>query len=668
MKKLLTMLAIVFCMLSASTVYAAETDSGVLEEGQVRFDQMNGCIVNKLELDQYYYVHELEQSDDPFGDDNEYYIKLNIPEDGRIKVEIEDYTEDVFPDGLNIPTVQSSQIGAYVYRYWKDNNMKRDSGWITVKSGMYIPRFYAYSVNEEAKMIVRYQKSAEYNGETEDNDTFDDADILLSGVKYEGDYSKENDIDVYKMQLTNPGAVQLSCSGIAAYSALYKEDVHGNVTDMYDLDEISKIRLGAGVYYFEILPNTPDAYFRRTAEYSIQADVTYESEDQYEQEPNNVISQANLKKVNVSYTGNLNDANDYDLYKFEVPKGRMALEFTIPRQRTPDSIKVSLLDDLFNELDSYENTSNPYYISKSILHDAGTYYVKVESGSSNQVMTEDYTVNLNNTDYVYVSRITLPKERALYKGKSLKLNAGVTPENAMNRSIKWSSSNSSVASVDRNGNVTAKNVGTAVIKAAAQDGSGVCAYTTIKVSIPIKLNKSSVSGYVGKNFTLKLSGTNGTEKWKSSKKSIVAVNAKGVVTCKKIGTAKITATYKGKTYSCTVTVKPTFKKGTWFAYPDGGYCFKIHSIQGNKMTYSFYMPSVSVKKKTAVIQSNGKKAKASFKCKNKKTHSLVITVSGNTIKVTETSSCKNKLLDGFKPNKKKKITHSFHTEEYFYGR
>lgn len=71
----------------------------------------------------------------------------------------------------------------------------------------------------------------------------------------------------------------------------------------------------------------------------------------------------------------------------------------------------------------------------------------------------------------------------------------------------------------------------------------------------IKLNKTSLTLYVGETATLKLTGTDKTVKWFSSKKTVAAVSSKGKVTAKKAGTAVITATVNNKSYKCKVTVK-----------------------------------------------------------------------------------------------------------------
>jgi len=69
----------------------------------------------------------------------------------------------------------------------------------------------------------------------------------------------------------------------------------------------------------------------------------------------------------------------------------------------------------------------------------------------------------------------------LVEGKTGNLTASVTPSNASNKRITWSSSNTSVAAVSSSGTVTARSAGTAVITAAAADGSGYKARCTVTV-------------------------------------------------------------------------------------------------------------------------------------------------------------------------------------------
>ena len=156
-------------------------------------------------------------------------------------------------------------------------------------------------------------------------------------------------------------------------------------------------------------------------------------------------------------------------------------------------------------------------------------------------------------------------ELTMSVGKTAALSATVLPEDAYDRSFTWKSGNPGVAAVNNNGKVTAAAKGTAVIKAAANDGSGVFAECKITVRQPVTsltLNKTSLT--VNKGATSTLSATAGpsdannkTVKWTTSDSSVATVSSTGVVKGLKRGTATITATAadgSGKKAACKVTV------------------------------------------------------------------------------------------------------------------
>lgn len=72
-----------------------------------------------------------------------------------------------------------------------------------------------------------------------------------------------------------------------------------------------------------------------------------------------------------------------------------------------------------------------------------------------------------------------------------------------------------------------------------------------------KLNKTSAEMTVGKKMTLKVQNAKkgAAVKWSSTKKTVAAVSAKGVVTAKAAGKATIKAVVSKKTLTCKVTVK-----------------------------------------------------------------------------------------------------------------
>ena len=75
------------------------------------------------------------------------------------------------------------------------------------------------------------------------------------------------------------------------------------------------------------------------------------------------------------------------------------------------------------------------------------------------------------------------------KGQNTQLSVSVLPSNAENKSIVWSTSNASVATVDNNGVITAIANGNATITAAALDGSGKSGSCSVTVEIPKENNQ-----------------------------------------------------------------------------------------------------------------------------------------------------------------------------------
>ena len=174
------------------------------------------------------------------------------------------------------------------------------------------------------------------------------------------------------------------------------------------------------------------------------------------------------------------------------------------------------------------------------------------------------TIHFQSSGNVKVSGISLDRSSiSVSIGSSEQLNASVKPENAQNKTVRWESSNPTVASVSA-GLVTAKSKGTAIITARTGDG-GYTATCTVTVSQPvtgISLNQSSISIIKGKTYQLSASiqpsgASNRNVTWSSSNSNIATVSSSGKVSAKAAGTATITVTTKdgSKTAKCTVTVK-----------------------------------------------------------------------------------------------------------------
>ena len=166
--------------------------------------------------------------------------------------------------------------------------------------------------------------------------------------------------------------------------------------------------------------------------------------------------------------------------------------------------------------------------------------------------------------------ITLDKiEISLEATETATLIVTVLPELTTDKSVEWSSSNESVATIDANGLVTAIAVGEAIITATTTDGSNLSA--TCKVTVvptlaeTITLDKAEISLEATETATLIATvlpelTTNKSVTWTSSNEAVVTVDANGVVTAIALGEAVIAATTTDGTNllaTCKVTVVPT---------------------------------------------------------------------------------------------------------------
>lgn len=166
---------------------------------------------------------------------------------------------------------------------------------------------------------------------------------------------------------------------------------------------------------------------------------------------------------------------------------------------------------------------------------------------------------------IKVESITIDQEDlTLTEGESVTLTATVLPENAADKTIKWSSSNDEVVMIASNGKAKALIVGSAEITATAGEKTDFITITVASKTIHvtgISLNPTSITMKVGESQTIvpELTPQDATDKsvtWSSSNPDVASVE-NGTVAGLKPGSVTITATTTdgGKTAECAVTVK-----------------------------------------------------------------------------------------------------------------
>lgn len=299
-----------------------------------------------------------------------------------------------------------------------------------------------------------------------------------------------------------------------------------------------------------------------------------------EHKDDDVIITGNRTKL---FVWNLNNVTSSEEYQNKEPhSGHYAYNFGTKTYAPKEGYKITSIK-ILEVVPCYDTLKNEYTYEiidrvnsdRSIVKDngdgtytaldymGGSYYIEVNAEPI--VLPTKPTVNK-------ITKVALNKKSVtLNKGKSTTVKATVTPVNATNKKLKWTTSNSKVATVSQSGKITAKGRGIATIKTMSTDGSNK--YATLKVTVKqpvtsVKLNRKSATLKVKgnakqKTVTLKAkvypnNANNKTVKWSTSKSKIATVNSKGKVIAKKKGTCYIIATAKDgskKSAKCKITVK-----------------------------------------------------------------------------------------------------------------
>ncbi|MFR0556730.1 Ig-like domain-containing protein, partial [Pseudoscardovia radai] len=184
---------------------------------------------------------------------------------------------------------------------------------------------------------------------------------------------------------------------------------------------------------------------------------------------------------------------------------------------------------------------------------AGTATITATS-SNGKTATCTVTVKAKTPERIDVTGVTISTDSLeLVEGQNGTLTASVAPSNATDKTITWSSSDDSVATVN-NGIVTAVKEGGAIIKATASNGKYAQAVVTVKAKAPEIVDVKQIIVQPGTStltvgasqqlsaIVLPNNATNKTVTWKSNNASVAIVDQNGLATAVGEGSTQIVAT------------------------------------------------------------------------------------------------------------------------------
>lgn len=250
-------------------------------------------------------------------------------------------------------------------------------------------------------------------------------------------------------------------------------------------------------------------------------------------------------------------------------------DLTLYKDQT-EALNVEFRPAEFVDSKALEWTSSDEDVAIVTQDDKGNTIVKAIAPGTAEITAK--TVNgLTDTIMVTVPTVeietlTLNKNKtSIEKGETEELTATILPENTTeDTTITWSSSDNSIATVDKNGLITAVTPGTVKITAATVSGlTDECEVTVTSTLKSISINSEKENLVInGNKETVQLTVSKNPEdadpsiddvNWSSGDESIATVDENGLVTAIAPGTAIITATLNGKTANCTVTVDVALK-------------------------------------------------------------------------------------------------------------
>ena len=170
---------------------------------------------------------------------------------------------------------------------------------------------------------------------------------------------------------------------------------------------------------------------------------------------------------------------------------------------------------------------------------------KTSTTSPEKEITEKPVVRPRQNEEWKVSVVSLSKNIVNLKiGQSDQLSVKVYPENAVDKSIVWSSSNEDVATVDQEGRILAKKGGETRVSATSRNNiSDVARVIVVNPQKPtISVGKTTL--FNGETTKATVQKNTGTVKWSSSNSKVVSVDNNGNITARGTGTATIKANTK----------------------------------------------------------------------------------------------------------------------------
>lgn len=267
-----------------------------------------------------------------------------------------------------------------------------------------------------ANLSIIYQEESNDKYETEKNNSFVTANVISPNIEYTGNIQTADDVDYYKVDITNPGSLYLNFKNTLSNGSgywnieLYEMTSDGNrvLIEKWSSTQnknsiFTKYRLPANTYYIKISKGSYSYY--DTSDYTFKVNYSVEASNSAEIESNNTIETANIINTNTEYVGNIQQGSDKDYYLVKIDstqKIQIRIStgdteatdklFQIRLYRKYEGNKLVLYDRFFTTNTKLVNMGNEINVG------AGDYIIQIENGNGEAESFQDYYLKLLSTN------------------------------------------------------------------------------------------------------------------------------------------------------------------------------------------------------------------------------------------------------------------------------
>lgn len=367
---------------------------------------------------------------------------------------------------------------------------------------------------------------------------------------------------------------------------LYREDVPSGVTVTY-LDSSWTTTSSNSSSHIDV--KLPSIKYQRSGDQYIAPNQTYTVKLKATQDGSYIFDNAQLEYPYVDGTRKTGRFNSLILYAEPVVTSMMIdkQELEMKVGDVYDRLKVTVLPAQADQRVTWSSSQTAI-----VAVDSGVLTAKAPGIATITVTSADGRVSAQCKVTVTqpVTGVSLDKSRlTMYVGDKEQLTATVKPSNATNQTVKWSTGDSAIATVDENGEVTAKAIGKTTIKVTASGGyTATCEIEVLPALIKVtgvELNQSDATMNVGDTLQLVATvkpenATNDKVTWSTSDEAVATVDENGTIVAKKPGTAmiKVTTVEGNFTATCIVTVLDQFTGFKVYGSAEGGPSLKYEGV------------------------------------------------------------------------------------------